>query len=43
MTGTPISLTELGVVLPNDWEISAAVAYRHPVDSEPVDRPKILP
>ena len=43
MTGTPISLTDLGVVLPDDWEICAAVAYRHPVDSESIDRQETLP
>ena len=37
MKGTPVSLIELGVALPDDWEICAAVAYRHPVDSESVD------
>ena len=43
LTGTPVSLTELDVVLPDDWDICAAVAYRHPVDSESVDRQKSLP
>jgi hypothetical protein len=42
MKGTPISLMELGVPLPDDWEICAAVAYRHPVDSESVDGQRIL-
>ena len=43
MAGTPVSLTELGVPLPDDWEICAAVAYRHPVANESVDRQRVLP
>ena len=38
MKGTQVSLMELGVALPEDWDICAAVAYRHPVDGESVDR-----
>jgi hypothetical protein len=33
MTGTPISLTEIGVDLPEHWDIGVAIAYRHPVES----------
>jgi len=28
--GTPLSLTQLGITAPNDWEICAAVAHRRP-------------
>lgn len=29
-TGTPLSLTQLGITPPDDWEISVAVAHRRP-------------
>ena len=41
MTGTPISLREIGVDLPDNWEICVAVAYRHPVDGESAARQRI--
>lgn len=28
--GTPLSLTQLGIASPDDWEICAAVAHRRP-------------
>ena len=43
MTGTPVSLTELGVVFPDDWELCAAVSYRHPVDRRISRPPEDLP
>lgn len=38
MTGIPVSLEELGVSRPTDWEICVAVAYRHPIDTGSVER-----
>jgi hypothetical protein len=42
-TGIPVSLTQLGVAPPEDWDIHAVVAYRHPIDGGSADRQKILP
>lgn len=37
MTGIPVSLVEIRVEVPDDWEICVALAYRHPIDGGSVE------